>query len=485
MPTLATRNPREELAAVIRESQRRKYLKDGPLWIREVLKEFLWSKQIEIMHSVRDHRKTAVPSCHAAGKSYLASRIAAWWLENHPAGEAFVVTSAPTGRQVRNILWREINRAHGNGLLSGRTNQTEWFLPMPNGKEELVAFGMKPDDMDPAAFQGIHARFVLVIFDEGGGINSSGLWEAADSLCANDESRFLTIGNPDDPETEFKKICDPGSGWNVISISAFDTPNFTNEVIPEKLRPLLVGRLWVEEKKKKWGVDNPFYISKVLGQFPGTTVGGLIPIKWIKDAQLRELPFSLPNMMGMDVGGGTNNSTFCHRAGPVFRIKKKTQTPDTMESCGDLLALILECGITVQGTRYPIAEARVDEIGIGRGVVNRAQELKRKEVVGVNVSRPAKDAAHFANIRAEGYWDLRDLFQQGLIDIDAEDDDLAAQLVDLRYKRNSRGQIQMESKDEIKARGKPSPDDSDSVMLANLRHTGAVQEVRIREAAWG
>jgi hypothetical protein len=483
LASAASLNPVAELAAIEQELRRRTYLLHPEEWVRTVLHEHLWSRQVQILHSVRDHRKTAVPSCHGSGKSFLAARIAAHWLCNHPAGEAFVVTSAPTGRQVRNILWREINRAHGNANLIGRTNQTEWFLPTANGKEELVAFGMKPDDMDPAAFQGIHARYVLVIFDEAGGINSTALWEAADSLIANDDSRFLAIGNPDDPETEFRKICDPGSTWHVIPISAFDTPNFTQELIPEKLRHLLVGQLWVEEKRKKWGEANPFWLSKVLGQFPDTTIDGLIPVKWILKAQKADLPPAPPYEMGLDVGGGSNNSTYCRREGPRFRILRRDQNPDTMETCGTLLAFINERK-ALPDTTLHYTRAKVDEIGIGRGVVNRAHELKVKEVIGVNVSRPAKDKEHFANVRAEGYWGLRELFQSGLIDIDEEDDDLAAQLVDLRYKRNSRGQVQMESKDDIKARGKVSPDDADSVMLASLQHIG-LTEIRVREAEWG
>lgn len=485
---IAQRDPVRELAAIQTEILRREHLADPVRWTTEVLKEFLWSKQREIFRSVQTRRKTAVPSCHGSGKSFLAARIAAHWLCTHPAGDAFVVTSAPTGRQVRSILWREINRAHGNAKLSGRMNQTEWFFRMPNGKEEMVAFGMKPDDMDPSAFQGIHGRYVLVIFDEAGGINATPLWEAADTLCANDDSRFLAIGNPDDPEGEFANICKPGSGWHVIHISAFETPNFTKEEVPDRIRPLLVGPLYVEEKRRKWGETNPFWISKILGQFPDTTTDGLIPIRWVKLAQTRELLPTNPREMGIDVGGGTNNSTFCLRQHQHYRVLKRTQSPDTMETCGEMLALI--ASTDAANPEHGVLKAKVDEIGIGRGMVNRAAELKTsnvsaKVVVGVNVSRPAKDKEHFANIRAEGYWDLREQFQAGCVDIDAEDDDLAAQLVDLRYKRNSRGQIQMESKDEIRARGKPSPDDADAMMLSRLQYLGGNTAIRVREAAWG
>jgi hypothetical protein len=51
------------------------------------------------------------------GYRETAARIAAWWLDVHPPGEAFVVSTAPTFSQVRAILWREIGRAHRKGGL--------------------------------------------------------------------------------------------------------------------------------------------------------------------------------------------------------------------------------------------------------------------------------------------------------------------------------------------------------------------------------
>lgn len=77
---------------------------------------FLSRKTVEgHVSKVRDHRRTAVRSCHGAGKSYVAARAAVWWIMSHPPGEAFVVSSAPTSAQVRAILWR-----HGRGAIGGR-----------------------------------------------------------------------------------------------------------------------------------------------------------------------------------------------------------------------------------------------------------------------------------------------------------------------------------------------------------------------------
>lgn len=435
--------------------RREQYRRDPCRWVDDVLGEFIWSKQREIMESVRDNRRTTVQSCHEAGKSFISSRIVSWWLETHEPGEAFVVTSAPTAPQVRAILWREIGRAHSRGKLAGRVNQTEWWLPVASGKEEIVAFGRKPADTDPTAFQGIHAKYVLVVFDEAVGIPRE-LWDAADSLIANDLSRFLAIGNPDDPLSEFAAVCKPGSGWNTIKISAFDTPNLTGEPVPESLRHLLIGKTWIEEKQKKWGETNPLYRAKVLGEFPEVTDGGLIQPSWVSAAQLRTLEPREPVELGMDVGAGGDKSVVCLRRGPVARIIWDDQNPDTMQTCGRLIATLRETGA---------ATAKVDPLGVGKGVADRAAELGAP-VYGVNVGEAAEDREAFENLRAELYWNLRERFQDGDIDIDPNDDDLAAELLSLRFERSSRGRLKIESKIDMRKRGLSSPDRADALMLA-------------------
>jgi hypothetical protein len=59
-------------------------LRDPVGWVRDRLGEFMCSKQREVCQSVVDHRDTAVKSCHDSGKSFIASRLAAWWLDVYP-----------------------------------------------------------------------------------------------------------------------------------------------------------------------------------------------------------------------------------------------------------------------------------------------------------------------------------------------------------------------------------------------------------------
>jgi hypothetical protein len=463
------------------ELKRRQWRENGPLWAEERLGDSLWSMQRTVMHSVRANRKTLVKSCHDIGKSYIAGVIAAWWLDIYAAGEAFVVTTAPTTAQVKAILWREIGRAHTRGHLRGRVNQTEWYMTGSGGdREEIVAFGRKPDEYDPAAFQGIHAQNVLVIIDEANGVRGP-LHDAADSLIANDTGKILMIGNPDDPTGEFFEASKPNSGWAVHSISAFDSPNFTDENVPARVRAALIGRTYVEERRKKWAprwtwtADNkrceppadaksedthPFWQSKILGEFPVSPQGvhTLLPLPWIRAAQQRTInpKDSDPIELGCDVGGGGDASTIAMAKAGLVRVLREDRNPDTMQTVEQIL---------IQLDVFKAINVKVDEIGIGRGVVDRGKELN-KPFIGINVGRASHEPDRFSNLRAQFWWYVRSLFELGQIDIDPDDEDLEAELASLRYKTGSRGQIQMESKDEARRRGVASPNRADAVMLA-------------------
>src|SRR5690606_11962259 len=124
---------------------------------------------------------------------------------------------------------------------------------------------------------------------------------AVEAITTNADCRILAIGNPDDPNTEFGKVCKPGSGWNVIQINGLETPNFTDEPVPEKLRPLLLSPEWVEDKRRRWGENSPRYVAKVLGDFPEIGDDTLISPRWIEAAQARILNPGPRTVLSVDV----------------------------------------------------------------------------------------------------------------------------------------------------------------------------------------
>lgn len=440
----------------------RNYDNDPCAWVTNKLGDHLWSKQREIAEALRDHRRVAVHSAHQTGKSWLAGRLVAWWLDSHPAGEAFVVTTAPTGPQVRAILWQEIRRAHAKGHLSGRLNLTEWWL---NG--ELVAFGRKPSDYDPSAFQGIHARYVLVILDEACGIPQS-LFLAANSLAANEYGRILAIGNPDDPNSHFASVCAPGSGWHVIGVDAFETPNFTGEAIPAGLREMLISPVYVEEMKRDVGEDSPVYASKVRGRFPEDTTNGVVPLSWIRACQRLDRDYApddlLPVELGVDVGAGGDETVIRERRGLKAGRNWRYHTPDSAEAVGYIVQAIKETGAT---------RVKVDVIGVGWGVVGALKEKRSMhgaEVEGVNVAEASNDPKRFPKLRDQLWWEIgREFSRQQTWDLAGLDETTVAQLIAPTWKPDSAGRYQIEPKAETRKRLRRSPDDADALLLAFAR----------------
>lgn len=439
------------------------FINDPVGWVDDKLSEFLWSKQREIAESVVANRYTAVQSCHSSGKSFLGSRLASWWIDAHPPGEAFVVSSAPSQSQVETILWREIGRAHRKGELIGRI--TSGAIPQWKLGQEIVGFGRKPQDHvnreeAMAAFQGIHARYVLILLDEAGGI-PKWLFDAADTLATNSKARVLAIGNPDDPQAHFAKVCAPGSGWNRIRIDGFQTPNFTGEEIPDELRELLLAPEWVEERKTRWGEASPLYISKVRALFPEVSEHTLFPPALLRKCQVNELPGTDKGTYGFDIAEeGEDKTTGYRNRGGVIREVFAVAGQNTDKTTGDISALLRKRGDV---------PAFIDSVGVGIGIYDalRAQGLP---VHKFKASYKPLDEERFDSLKAETFWMLREAMAAGNIDLapEGEDDDLIAELGTLQYFHTRKGQIRMETREERTKRGLRSPDRADAAAMSSI-----------------
>lgn len=461
--------------AVIRRLQPPSHqVADPTQWVQSKLGEFPWSRQRDILDSLRDNRKTAVQSCHGIGKSWLASRAAAWWIDGHPPGEAMVISTAPSSHQTRAILWGELSKAHRRGGLAGyitRGQVPEWIID-----GQVVGFGRKPADyvdQDEARtqFQGIHARYLLVVLDESCGV-PQWLWEATETLVTNEASRILAIGNPDDPSSHFAKMCAPGSGWNVIQVSAFDTPNFTGEAVPEILRESLVSRLWVDERRNEWGEDSPLYVSKVLGEFPDVSDDVIISPRLITAAHNCDrsgYAITDRGRLGMDIAefGKDETAVYLNRGG-MIRLRDAWRKQDVDVSRARVQVILEED----HGR-----EIQIDVVGIGAGVV-RPLANQGFRVVPFNGGERAHEPDRFVNRNAEAWWAFREGLEAGLIDLDPDDLVLASQLQSRRWKLDSsQRRIKLESKDDMAKRGIPSPDRADAAINAYYRASRTVDNM--------
>jgi hypothetical protein len=89
--------------------------------------------------------------------------------------------------------------------------------------------------------------------------------------------------------TRISKACKPGSGWNVIKISAFDTPAYTGEKVPEELPPLLVSPTWLRTHANAGVWIRRCTSPRSMASFPEVSEKTLIPVSWITAAQERRL----------------------------------------------------------------------------------------------------------------------------------------------------------------------------------------------------
>ena len=107
---------------------------------------------------------------------------------------------------------------------------------------------------------------------------------------------------------------------------------------------------------------------------------------------------------------------------------------------------------------------RIDEIGIGAGVVDRLKQLGHRNVEAVSVSRSASRPELHANLRAELFWHLREALERGEVSL-PRDEALLAELSAIRFDYSPTGQIRLEKKEEVKKRVGRSPDLADAVTL--------------------
>lgn len=470
-----------------------RYQEDPVAFAREVLGGDPWEKQVEILEAVRDHERVTVRSCHGVGKTYVAACAALWRL--HCFRPSIVLTTAPGHRQVKDVLWRQIRALvrRARVPLPGEVRETAIKI-----SEDTFALGFATDEGD--RFQGFHGRHLFIVVEEAAGV-SEAIYEAIDGCLTSEGARLLLIGNPTRPTGRFAASF-RGPGWARIRISAFDSPNVrfaacpldgTRQEWPEPVRPELVSMRWVVERGEEWGLNSPIYQARVLGDFPDAADDALIPLAWIEAAARRwrshhggqrehgesteekgiEAPSvrplrdlsglrgETPVELGVDVArfGDCETVVVARRGEVVTRIAAWRGT-DLMATTGRVASIAREEGA---------AEIRVDAVGMGGGVADRLRELARRgelaaRVTEVNGGERPRDRERFERRRDELFWALRERFRRG--EIALADERTALQLAALRYRYTSAGRLEVERKEDLRARGLPSPDRADALALA-------------------
>lgn len=467
---------------------------DWTKFAKEVLHARLDEEQKAILRAVQKERMVAVASGTARGKDYIAAvaclcfmYLTPRWKNGKLIKNTKIAMTAPTDRQIRNIMVPEVRRLYKSaGVLPGRlvgydirTNYDEWFLT-----------GFKSSDDNTEAWSGFHAVNTMFVVTEASGISETIYNAIEGNLQGN--SLLLIVFNPN---------ITTGYAANAMKSERFakfrlNSLHAENVVAKKDVIPGQVDYEWVNDKVKNWCIPirkedfnegegdfewegclfrpNDLFRVKVLGMFPKVSEDILIPYEWIELAnkrwkELHDDGFEPKKKcrVGVDVAGmGRDASVLCLRYGNYvekFEVHNSSGVADHMHVVG----------MTIPYLKNKGTKAFVDTIGEGAGVFSRLKELGYRQSYSCKFSGGAKNLSDitgvrtFANMRAYLYWAIRDWLdpKNGFQPALPPNDFLMQECTDIHWKFQSNGDIIIEAKDEIKKRLGRSTDYIDA--LAN------------------
>lgn len=468
---------------------------DWNKFVFDVLKARLDKEQQAIITSVQNNPMTAVASGTARGKDFVSACASLCFLYLTPKFDkngnlienTKVAMTAPTGRQVNNIMIPEIARLYRNAqVLPGslyasgiRTEFKEWFLT-----------GFKAGDDHTEAWSGFHATNTMFVVTEASGISEVTFNAIEGNLQGN--SRLLIVFNPN-TTSGYAANAMKSKRFSKFRLSSLNAPN----VIQKK--NIIAGQVdypWVKDKVETWCVKvsdmefdeaqgdfifedekyrpNDLFRVKVLGMFPKASEDSLIPLEWIERAfenwriYQQEKPMNFhPAKIGVDVAGmGRDSSVICIRKNHFveqFMVHQSAGKANHMHITGLVSNLLKDDKAT----------AYIDTIGEGAGVFSRLQELGFNNAISCKFSENANylnDATgvySFTNMRAYLFWAVRDWLnpKNNPNACLPPDDDFLEEATAIRWKFSSNGRVQIEAKEDIKKRLRRSTDKFDA--LAN------------------
>lgn len=467
-----------------------RYRQDPVAFAREIIGVEPWYKQVEILNSVRDHKRVAVKSGHKCSKSHSAAIIASWFYCSFD--DARVVMTSTTARQVDQILWRELKmlrsrsgkcvdckrleaeaKERGELLIIDAPCQHSAFVDGDMG--ELARTGLKSGFREVVGFTareaeavaGISGKNLLYIIDEASGVPDV-IFEAIEGNRAGG-ARIVMFSNPTRNEGEFYDAFNSKARFYCgITLSSEMTPNVVEgrDVIPG-----LAGLSWIEEKREEWGENSSLYKIRVKGEFAEHEEGKIFSIHDIEQAEQRWAEASEAGRLyiGLDPAGesGTGDeSAFCVRRGQKVLALTTMRGLNEDSHLVQLLAMIMRHKVRGE-TPVVIVDAE-GAVGSKVWIAIRDYADAHKgelEAVAIRASDKAHRQAHIfdrqrdvltANLEA---W----LREGGAI---VEDVKLEKELHSLEWKQQANGRLKVTPKDILKKVLGRSPDRYDALCLA-------------------
>lgn len=415
-------------------------------FVREVMGVEPDPWQLEALRAVaKGHTRIAIKSGHGVGKSCLAAWVLVWFANTRAPFKAAM--TAPSSSQLFDVLMPETVKWFGVLPPSWRNlwDITSTHIRLKSDPECFITARTSRADQ-PEAMAGLHSNNILLVADEASGIDEA-VYEAASGSMSSAGAITLLIGNPTRTSGYFWRVHTlERDRWHCITVSSEDSKRVTPN--------------YIEEMARRYGTDSNAYRVRVLGQFPTTEDDTLIPAELVDSAMSRDAALDLhaPELWGLDVARyGLDATCLIKRKGYVVtEMPRRWHGFDTMAVAGAVKA------------EYDFAEKKpslivIDSIGVGAGVVDRLHE-QGIPVLGLNVGEQSSSKDKFMRLRDELYFRMREWLATRRVRL-PRDDQLRDDLVSPKYTFTSDGKMQVESKERMRARGLPSPDASDALML--------------------
>lgn len=527
MSQLLTPEARDNAVREIRDT----YRPIPHYFVQDILGARTWDLQDQITQSVFENKLTAVKTCNAVGKSFIAARVALAFLSLYE--DSIVITTAPTWRQVKDVLWRELATA----VKKSKVKLTEKEVKQAGLDIDKNWFAVGLSTNYPENFFGYHAKHILVIVDEAGGVPPI-IFNGVKAITPNAGAHILYIGNPTNPEGPFFDVFDnPKILAKRFSISCFDSPNFTacgirsvddllsvftapegvdelewanmqnaklQAMMDPVFRDVLIDPYTTYQDYLEWGPDSNAWQSLRLAEFPSQADNALIPVELVSMAMQMKgvdkdsgktyaelsgwnIPDGPPEL-GLDVArfGPDHNVLTPRHGGWVEKQQTWSKKGDQQKDLWETAEITLT-GMNVNDWNTRL---NLDDTGLGGGVSSHISYLNTKLIAegqpghqfvmkqyNMSSKEFMTEPDKFFDITSELYWNLRGWFYRKEIALEYNKD-LFNQLVGRRWTIVN-GKIKVESKDEYKKRTKmKSPDESDSLALAFAGGVRSSREVR-------
>lgn len=404
----------------------------------------------------------SIRSGHGTGKSTIFAWVALWALVCF--WDVKIPATAPTAHQLEDILFPEIEKWRACMLEPWRSAiqvksdkvtmaGTPGFVAARTGRKE-----------NPEALQGFHADNLIFLIDEASGIPEQ-IFEVARGALSTEGARILMAANPTRLTGYFYNSHHKNRDlWTRFQFSCLDSPR--------------VSPAYAKEIAEEYGEDSDMYRVRVLGEFPHASEMQFMPGDVVEAAMgrhLREEMFDFaPVVIGVDVAmfGGDRSVVFL-RQGLMSKIlyQKRGVRPEELAS-----------RVAMFEDEYKADAVIVDATGVGEAVMSSLRLMNRSPIAFYAGEKALLDNCH--NRRAEVWYKMRKwLYEGGAI---PDDSDLRDDLVGPEYSTNSRGQIQLERKQDMKKRGLASPDLADALAMtfgAEVRAKHDIQKTVRRRPA--